>query len=298
MNRFKKGVFVFCVFAVLFAGCIPDPIDIELPPYEPKMVVASQIIPHRVMIVGLTKSFTILSDATPSDTSVQPGFIDSILVKDALVTVSYLDKKDTLFMVSPGVYTSTNTLLEEYGTYTLEAKDPVTGKTITASSTILPQVKFDTIIPVVKKDPKDTIISINYRFTDVPGQNNWYVINFYKKNHDSSSSHFDLNTFFNRGSNKLLTNFELINDNDKAFENGIFSKEVFMEKVKSTDTIAVTISNISEGYFQFLAAYKRAGSLFNQLTGEPITYPTNVINGLGFFNTHYPDIRFIYLKNY
>ena len=283
--------------AVLFIACDPPNIDIELDTFKPKLVVASQIIPNHIMIVGLTKSFSVLSNATTND-SVKANFLDSMFVKNAIVTVSYFNNSitDTLFMLTPGIYASINTLLKVDGTYTLIAKDPATGMEISAQSIMLKQAKFDTITPVVIKTSTDTSVFVKYTITDFPNEDNFYVVNYYAKNSIASGANFDINSYFSTGHNKLLAGFDLLNDT--AFDNGKLSIETKLENLKSTDTIAVTISNISEGYFKFLIAYKRAGSFFNQLTGEPINYPTNVNNGLGYFNTHYPDIRYFYLKDY
>ena len=58
----------------------------------------------------------------------------------------------------------------------------------------------------------------------------------------------------------------------------------------------ILLSNISEGYYQFLKSRERSGNLLSDITNEPVNYPSNVNNGLGYFNTHYPSIRFFDLK--
>ena len=280
----------------LFYSCTPKPIDITINKFEPKLVVSSQIIPGSIMIVSLTKSFSALSNTESTDTSVSNNFLQGVLVKNAVVTVSHGNKIDTLSMISPGIYASLNILQENYGFYVLKAKDPQSGMEVTASSTLLPKVTFDTITPVITKGMKDTAISIKYTLLDNPNEDNWYVINYIKKNHTTSGANLDINNAFSLGSNKILTEFELLSD--KTFENHKFEQETILTDVNPSDSIAVTIANISEGYYQFLTAYKRAGSVFNQFTGEPINYPTNVTGGYGYFNTHYPDVHYFYLKNY
>jgi hypothetical protein len=120
------------------------------------------------------------------------------------------------------------------------------------------------------------------------------VISYYTQTTDTNG--LNLNRFFNSGTGQL-EDFDLISD--KTFENNLY---IHTKKLKSeiqpSDTIAVTLSNISEGYFKFLTAYRKSGSLFNQITGEPIDYPTNVVNGYGYFNTYYPDVRVFDLSVY
>ena len=291
-NIKTKLLFTLTIGSMLF-GCRPKPIDINIDPHKPKLVVAAQIFPGNIMLVGLTMSFSALSNSTHTDT-VSGNFLSNILVKDAFVTVSYSNKTDTLFMLVPGIYASTSILQQDYGFYTLYARDPATGEEVTASSTLLPKVSFDTIYPVVIKTASDTSVSIKYGFTDRPNEDNWFVVNYYLKTNNEST--FNLSNYFNQGSSKLLKDFDLLSD--KTFEAGKYSAETLLYGIKATDTIAVSISNVSETYFQFLTARKRSGGFVNTLAGEPINYPTNVKNGYGYFNTHYPDYRIFDLNNY
>lgn len=291
MKKIKNILPGILISILLLSACLPKPIDIDIKPYSPKLVVASQIIPGKTMIVSLTRSFSALSNSTEEDTVAQ-NFLDSVLVPDAFVTVSYSGNTDTLFMVTPGIYASLNTLQQNYGIYTLYAKDPATGLEISATSTLLPQVLFDTVYPVVTKNPGDTTIKIKFEFNDLP-EKNWYVVNYYVKRNGTG---FDINSIFSAGSNKVLTQLNLLSD--LTFDSAHYIGETQLTQVKPTDTIAVGIANISEGYFQFLTAYKRAGGLINQITGEPVNYPTNVINGHGYFNTHYPDVRIFDLNDF
>jgi hypothetical protein len=291
MKKYKGILFIISIICMLLSACLPKPIDIGIEPYQPKLVVASQIIPGKTMIVALTKSFSALSNSTQGDT-VPAHFLDSVLVSNALVTVSYLGNTDTLWMVTPGIYASINTLQYSYGTYSLYAKDPATGLEISAVSTLLPKVSFDTVYPAITRLPGDTSIKVKFEFNDL-SEKNWYAINYYVKRHGTG---FDINSIFSVGSNKILTELELLSD--LTFSDPHYVGETLLSGIGPTDTIAVSIANISEGYFQFLTAYKRAGGLFNQITGEPVNYSSNVINGHGYFNTHYPDVRIFDLHHY
>ena len=62
------------------------------------------------------------------------------------------------------------------------------------------------------------------------------------------------------------------------------------------DSLMILLSNISEGYYSFLMSRERSGNFLAEATNEPINYPSNVENGLGYFNTHYPSLRFFDLK--
>ena len=78
----------------------------------------------------------------------------------------------------------------------------------------------------------------------------------------------------------------------------MYQDTVSLESVLPTDSLVMTLSNINEDYFNFLSLRKRSQNLFTEIVNEPINYPTNVENGLGFFNTHFPDIYFFDLNEY
>jgi hypothetical protein len=290
-----RNLFLVFVIGIFGFGCLPKPIDIDVNAEEPKMVVASQVIPNKIMLVSLTKSFSALEgkDIETND-SLGAIFLDKILVKNALVTVSYLGKTDTLFMVSAGVYASLNVLQYSYGNYFIYAKDVVSGDEITAGTQLIPQVKFDTLYPSIIKNATDTLIKINFKLSDDPTTNNYYVINYIRK--VNSNSVVDINQAFSRGNNAVLKQFELLDDN--SFTNNVYQASKDLKDVKPRDSIAVILSHISKGYFEYLNAYKKSGALINQLTSEPINYPTNVNNGYGYFNAYYPTTRIFDLKNY
>jgi len=143
----KAVIPLIALFALtLLPSCEPQPIPIALADPPVKLVVASQIIPDRTMLVSLTRTFGTLEGTAQLD-SLTEEFLDQILVQDAVVTVSYQDKTDTLRMVSPGIYASANTLQTDFGSYTLYAHDPLTGETVTATSVMQPEVRFVRVVP-------------------------------------------------------------------------------------------------------------------------------------------------------
>ena len=102
-------------------------------------------------------------------------------------------------------------------------------------------------------------------------------------------ANLDISSYFNKGSNKKLAEYELLND--ASFTNNVLIKESPLRNLRATDSIAVEIANISKGYYEFLAAAKRNGDLLTQFTAESIHFPTNVKNGYGFFNAYYPHAK-------
>lgn len=287
-----KYLIPFFLSGLLLVNCRPEPIDIDVKPAAEKLVLCSQIVPNNIMVVGVTRSFSPLDSGGNQDT-LQNDFLSRILVADAIVTVTHPGGTDTLFMLTPGVYASVNVLLEDYGTYIVHAKDPSTGEEVSAITELLPRERFDSIQPFVKVVDGDSLPFIHYELTDLTSTEDYYVACYYRKSQFTSS--FDLNNYFSRGTNEL-NGFDLISDQDFD-QNGKLSRDQELN-VNLDDTIACTISHITKGYYEFLTAYKRSSSLFNQLSGEPINYPTNVEGGYGYFNAHIPDVRFFMMADY
>jgi hypothetical protein len=290
----KKFSIPTSIAALLISGCTPKGIDIDVQPADSKIVVASQIVPQKSMIVSLTRSFSPLEPIATAET-ITNELLNKFLVTNAFVTVSYNNQTDTLSMLVPGIYISNNTLLTNYNTYSLNVQDPSTGLQASAVTTMLPQVQFDTVYPIVTRTPTDTTIAINYKLTDNPNEDNFYVINYILKQ-VSTGANLDISSYFGNGSNKILASFELIND--ASFTNHVLEHKSVLEKVKATDSIAVEVANITRGYYEFLTAAKRTGGLVTQLTSEPIHFPSNVQNGYGYFNAYYPYAKVFSLSDY
>jgi len=84
---------------------------------------------------------------------------------------------------------------------------------------------------------------------------------------------------------------------DKEFVNGRYHAHRQIAANPKT-LIAYTLSNISPDYYKFLTTWKTSAQLFNQLTGEPINFPTNIKGGYGFFTTTNPDVRIFDLSKW
>lgn len=291
----KKFILTFLIATLLILnGCTPKGIDIDVEPAESRIVVASQIIPQKSIVVSLTKSFSPLEPIGTSE-NVGSELLNKFLVNNAFVTVSYNGQTDTLDMFVPGIYISNNTLLTNYNTYSLNVYEPSTGLSALAVTTMLPQVKFDTVYPIITRSSTDTTVAIKYILSDIPGEENYYVVNYILKQ-ASTGANLDISSYFGNGSNKILSSFDLLND--ASFTNNVLVHESILEKVGPTDSLAVEVANITKGYYEFLTAAKRTGGLLTQLTSEPIHFPTNVQNGYGYFNAYYPHARIFALSEY
>ena len=126
----RRMAFIALPLLLLFSSCVPEPIDIQITPPEPEIVVASQILPDRVMLVALTRSFSALEIDAEYDT-VSDDFLNDLLVDSAEVMVSFAGRTERLFNLGNGIYGSLNTLQFPNETYTLSVFDSATSKRAT-----------------------------------------------------------------------------------------------------------------------------------------------------------------------
>ena len=84
---------------------------------------------------------------------------------------------------------------------------------------------------------------------------------------------------------------------DQLFPNAVITDTIPYTNFQLGDTIAVALSHISKGYYEYLTTRQRsATSLFANLLAEPVNYPTNVDRGYGFFNLHLPSVQLFILE--
>jgi hypothetical protein len=274
------------VTAIALQSCTPEPLDIELDTVEPKLVVSSQVIPNQVMIVTLSKSFSALAFSEEEEgDSVPTDLLNQILVSNATVTITYLGITDTLYGIPtvPGLYVSLQTPQFDHVEYTLEAFDPATGMSISSTASMLPFVGFDTVSTSSGTTSNLDWVDVHYEFTDPPNEDNWYMVNYYLQTNDS----LQVGSPFTSG-NEIPTVTQLLSD--QFFENSVYSDTYRLYDLDS-DTILVSVSNISKEYFDFLTLRERSTNFFTDLSKEPLNYPTNIDGGYGFFTTHHPDIE-------
>lgn len=289
MNKIKLFTSCLLIFLVaisvqVLTGCRPKPLTINVKSAPEKLVVFTHLIPDKYMIITLTKSFSVLEGIKEDD-------ISSLLVSGATIQVKFNNQTFDFIEINPGIYISYSEAYDynqEYELVITSGEHVVTSKTV-----MLPKVDFSNCLPQVDKHPGDTNIFVNVAFNDIPDKSNWYMLNFYAKT--SIYSNMDGVNYFENGKNSSL---QTILVSDKEFA-GAYSKKVKLEGVTAHDSIVVTLSNINEQYFNYLKIRgTNGGNILNQLNMEPISYPSNITNGYGFFNAHFPDIQYFDLNQF
>jgi hypothetical protein len=292
-----KNILIIVLASSLFFACVPKDKEIKINKFSENLVVNSQVIPNSIMLVSLTRSFSILSDGyitsnSESKDSINNDLMNKLLVSDAIVTVSYGSTIDTLFMVSPGLYASISTPQLYDLEYTIHAIDKTNKLEITATEKMLSQVKFNTTNFVYENGN----LKFNYQFSD-PAEINYYMVNIYRKNENKASgaNNKDPNTFLSNGNTVVASAiFTDINFNGETQDRVLTIPNY--EPVDAQDTMVVTLSNISEGFYNYLSLRNKVNkNILSQVFNEPINYPTNVQKGLGYFSTHFPDSKVMIL---
>ena len=281
-NMRKFQVYLWITIGLIAIRCVPDPLAVtDIPKLQTKIVVSSQILPNQSISVFLTKSIGALDAGRGSDVT---ELMNQIVLNDAMVTVTYDNRTDTLDFIGNGVYAGSNMSVEYGKSYTLHVKSPSLGEVF--SSTVAPrQVLFSSVKASLYLTGYDSLAQINYGLMDPP-EKNYYMINVQK-----FSRKQNINSLLNP---RLF--IHLVKDD--AFNGSEFSEEfkVLFQRYSKGDTVAVFMSSISPEYHKYLSLrndnrYNLAG-----FASEPLNYPTNVQGGYGYFNLHVPDVRIFVMK--
>lgn len=262
----------------LFVSCLPDPLEVEtVPKAKVEMVVSSQMIPDQTLMILLTRTFGALE---ASDDSSPQELLDFIAVNDALVTLEGPHGRDTLEFMENGVYTATGIPFEAGGTYRLHVTSDEYG-TVHATTEVMQKVGFTKAdADLYYNGFNDTLAQITYAFKD-PGEKNWYMINVQEVEQED----FIENLLNPRAFTVLL--------DDEGFNDLTFGEQfrVFPRDYQPGDTIALSLSNISEEYYAFMKLRIDNRFSFVEFISEPVNYPSNVVGGKGYFNLYIPDVR-------
>ena len=278
-----KSMIIALGIAAIVIGCIPEPLEVDdVPKVKPQIVVSTQILPTQSLVVLLTKTVGAL-DA--SDDSEPEELLDQIAVTDAIVTVTGPEGTYLLEALDNGVYGGAQIPFAVNETYRLTIHSESLGS-VTAETTVKPLVTFEEIEATLYMNGfNDTLAQITYSLID-PAEKNYYMINV------QEVERVDLleNSLNPRAFTRLV--------DDEDFTDPNFSEQfrVFPRDYAPGDTIAVSLSNISAEYYQFMKLRQENRFSLVEFLGEPVNYPTNIEGGKGFFNLYVPDVRFFILE--
>jgi hypothetical protein len=268
---------------VVVSSCFPDALLIEgLPTVKPQIVVSTQIVPDESLVVLLTKTFGALDANEESDPD---ELLAQIAVDDAIVVITGPSSTDTLLSIGSGIYGGVSIPFAAGEEYHLYVRSESLGE-VTSTTTVMEQVPFDGIeAELYVSNPSDTLAQVTYAFIDPVGKN-YYMLNVQEVERDDV-----VQNILNPGAfTKLLL------DDDFEGERYQETFRVFTRDYSRGDSIAVSLSNVSKEYYDFLKL--RIDNRFSlvEYLGEPVNYPSNVNGGKGYFNLYIPDFRAFVLE--
>ena len=282
MKNWWIGSAIVSAFSIL-TSCLPEPLTVDgIPVVKPEIVVSTQIVPDRSLVVLLTKTFGALEASDDSDPE---ELLRQIAVDDAIVVITGLNRTDTLINIGYGFYGDVIIPFEVGEEYSLYAKSESLGE-ITATTTVKEQIRFEDIeAGLYLNGFGDTLAEVTHTFMDPPGKN-WYMLNVQEVEREDLVE------------NLLNPNSFMRLHDDVEFEGNELAEtfHVFPRDYNPGDTIAVSLSNISSDYYDFLKL--RVDNRFSlvQYLSEPLNYPSNIKGGRGFFNLYVPDVKFFVLE--
>jgi hypothetical protein len=290
----NTNIFLFLLLVIVVVSCTPQPLDIDIPEAPSKPVMASQFIydsnsNQSVFTITLTRTLSVTKDRAPVIDSNGINVDENLFIQGAKVTLQTTGGTYELNEAELGVYIAINVGFQPGEVCKIEAKD-AEGNTIVESKTIAMPVKVFSSVGIVKREDKHIL---EYTLEDNPSTSNWYVVNYFTREQKDSVGRYNDPKFIARQLTEQKLDFELYTDAD--FVNGIVKAS---KKLPPTDldTMAVAVSEITKGYFDFLTVQKRYGKLINQLRGEALSFPTNVSGGLGYFNINQPQLYILEIK--
>jgi hypothetical protein len=261
-DRLFWPFFALLLFTFSFTACgnLEKEITLDLPEYEPQYVVECYLEPGQPFSLLLTKS-TPYFQPFPDDLL---NFVEAIVVDSAEVTITHdgidyvLANEPTINPTTLKLYNYTNPTLVpmEYDhDFSLKITTP-DGKTITATTRILPVVPIDSIV-VEFDEEKDSLARCLTYITDDPN-----TVDFYRRMIHQNSLLDSI------PQQDFTTNDDFVDDRIIVFGTGYDFKE--------GDTIYNTIFHIERAYFDFWE------STFNSISsnGNPFGQPSSIISNL------------------
>lgn len=286
MNKLFQ--FLSAAFILSLYACKPEPIDLLVSQRPPSYAICSQYANNGILGIGLSKTFGALQSNNSSLDSTGFHLDSNLLVSHATVSIIGENLNIELKEVDKGIYVSESAALEDLKNYQIQVR--LDNKLILqAQSSKQKMVAFDSVCAFRNKADKE--LKIFYAIHDQLPEDNYYVVNYFIKNNKDNAGTEPTPELIAKRMLEQNISIDLLSDRD--FKNQRYQIEKTVSSNYPSDTLVLSLTNISKGYYDFLVAQKRAGTLFNQLRGEVINFPTNVQNGYGYFQLSEPDLKLL-----
>lgn len=288
--QFHPALFLLIIVISELFSCKPKALDVQMPQADIRPVLANQYGTEGMMGLVLTKSFEAGKQIYTSDSNgIQ--YDSSLLLSGAEIEISGAGKSIRFEQLDAGIYGTDEAYFNDGELYTIKVIC-ADGKRLSAQSIKMQKVNFSSLD--VKETENGKSLKITYSFDDLPISETYYVVNYISGERKEQLPDKPDPEYIAKRILEQNASFDLI---DKSMiKNGRYMGEKIIGKPQSSDTIAVALTHISKGYYNYLSAQKKAGTLFNQIRAEVINYPSNIQNGYGYFELNEPDFRILEWK--
>jgi hypothetical protein len=270
---------IFAAVALMLLSCLPDPLEVMSVPRHPiQIVVSSQIVPDQSLLVLLTKTFGALDASDDSDVET---LLDLIAVNDAVVAIEGPSGTDTLEFLGNGTYGGIFIPFQDGDAYTMHVDSKELGE-VEATTVVKRTVEFTNVdAELFYNGFGDTLAQVTYSLADSL-ERNFYMINVQEVEREDL-----LENLLNPRA------FTVLFPDDEFNGQSVGDRfRVFPRDYHPGDTIAVSLANISEEYYNFIRLRIDNRFSFVEFVSEPVNYPSNVEGGKGYFNLYVPDVHF------
>lgn len=288
----KKHIQLITAMAVfLEQSCTPEPIAIKVVQEPAKLAISSSVLENNLILISATYSISSLEQIDGEDSANNIGNNSSnLMIENGIAVISYNGNKDTLHQIAPSIFAWDAPSLKEDEMYELYIKDLKNNKEALSSSNFTRKIVVRNLLPEIKKTNTDTFLTVGFDFEYSTSTPNYYLL-CYQEFADSIGSSTALPSVFGLTESRKMV---LFTNKNLAQQKGIPKFELEIESDKNF--VLVHLAKIDKGYFDYLSAYEKSGNIRSQLTSEPITLPTNIVNGYGYFTLYQPYRNLIDLK--
>lgn len=285
MLMLSKTILPFSAALLLIASCRPKPLDLDIPQSPGAFSIASYCPDSRSVFVSATYSVsTLLNISDTATIKALPGTTSDLLLEDAVVTLRNPDNTvDTLRELSSGFFGRNDLQLVPGQSYTLTVCDSKKARMSIATTSYQPAPAVDTIYPMLIRRNSETNCKLRVKLKNVSLSSYFFIS--YNTTRQAREHTAPLPKNMHALNLFLPKQIALLSAADAS--GGQLERDITMQ-VNPTDTVLIQVAQVDKDYFNYLAAYKRTGSLINQLTGEPIHLPSNITQGFGYFSLFNP----------
>lgn len=293
---------------------MPEPLEIDVPQADPKVVISSQFLADSGVVVSCTRTFSALSDNYMPD-KINYDFINKAFGLHSLVLLEHSGITDTLYNMGLGLYMNENLHFEIGEDCYLTVYDSIVEQTVTSNAKYIQDIDFDTVFVEIQIENQDTNAIVFYEFTDYSEDNNYLINSYIFQDNQNGFDFSDLlgenpyadmleifleeseyNAIYSRLSSIGSISNKLEIFKDSHFQSQNIADSVVFRRISLQDTLAVSIANISQEYYDYCELRLKAGTIYSQLISDPINMPSNIENGYGMFTTHSLNIWMIDLS--